>query len=171
MLDANGNLAVSLLVGISLSSLVRQIRGATPAQVNLYDLQGQPVASTLHSGAGSLPLPSDVAAQVTARQTHDSLIRDFAVAGASYSEIVGPWQARNGEQLGLIGWALTRNYFAVPTTLTRLQALVLVAAAFVVIIVLGTLLASHITRPLIQMVRASNQAARSNLVDDRHLGR
>jgi hypothetical protein len=103
VLDANGNLADSLLVGISLSSHVRQIRGANLDQGSLYDLQRQPVASTLHSDAGSLALPSDVAAQVTACQTHDSLIRDFAVASVSYSEIVGPWQARDGQQLGLIG--------------------------------------------------------------------
>lgn len=58
---------------------------------------------------------------------------------------------------------MTRNYFAEPTTLTRLQALVLVTAAFVVIIVMGTLLASHIATALTQMVRASNHVARGNL--------
>jgi class 3 adenylate cyclase/ActR/RegA family two-component response regulator len=50
-----------------------------------------------------------------------------------------------------------------PTTLTRLQAIALVAAGFVVIITLGALLAGRITRQLTQMVRASNQVALGNL--------
>ena len=163
VLDSNGQLAGSLLVGISLPSLVRQVRAATLAQVSLYDTHGQLLASTLPTGEGNLAMSSDVASQVVARQAQDSLVRNFALASGNYSEIVGPWRARNGEQLGLIGSALTRNYIAQPTTLTSLQAFGLVAAAFVVIVAIGTVLASRITRPLTQMVRASNQVAQGNL--------
>jgi class 3 adenylate cyclase/CheY-like chemotaxis protein/HAMP domain-containing protein len=163
VLDNNGQLVGALVVGISLSSLVREIRAATLAQVSLYDAQGQPLASTLPAEDISLAVPGDLASQVAARASNDSLVRDFAVASARYSEILTPWRARGGVQLGLIGSALTRNYFALPTTLTGLQAFVLVATAFVVIIALGAMLAGRITRPITQMVRASNQIAQGNL--------
>jgi adenylate cyclase len=163
VLDSHGKLAGVLLVGMSLPTIVRDIRSATLAQVSLYDPQGQLLASTLPPTKLNLSLTSDVASQVAARQANDTLVRNFAVASAGYSEIVGPWRARDNEPLGLIGSALTRNYFALPTSLTSLQAFILVASAFVVIIALGTVLTGRITRPLTEMVRVSTQVAQGNL--------
>jgi len=163
VLDSQGKLAGVVLVGMSLPTLVRQIRAATLAQVSLYNADGHLLATTLPTSGLDLDLSGELASQLTAREAQDSLERDFVVASASYGEIVGPWRARDGAQLGLIGSALTRNYIAQPTSLTRLQAFALAASAVVVIVALGTVLSSRITRPLTQMVRASNQVAQGNL--------
>jgi len=159
----DGKLVGVIAVGISLPTLTQQMRSATLAQVSLYSAQGQLLASTLPTATASLTLPQDMASQVMAQGADASLVRDFSLASANYSEIMGPWRARDGQPLGLIGAALTRNYLAQPTTLTGLQALGLVAVAFVVIIALGAVLASRITRPLTQMVRAAAQVAQGNL--------
>jgi class 3 adenylate cyclase/CheY-like chemotaxis protein len=159
----NGDLAGVIAVGISLPSLAQQIRSATLAQVTLYDPHGVQTASTLPSGSASNSLPDSLVTQLGAREASASLVRDFSLASANYSEIVGPWRARDGQPLGLIGAALTRNYLSRPTSLTQLQALGLVTAAFLVILALGTTLANRITRPLTQMVRAAAQVARGNL--------
>jgi len=163
VLDSQGKLAGVVLVGMSLPTLVRQIRAATLAQVSLYNPDGHLLATTLPTSGLDLDLSGELASQLTAREAQASLERDFVVASASYGEIVGPWRARDGEQLGLIGSALTRNYIAQPTSLTRLQAFALVASAVVIIVALGAVLSSRITRPLTQMVRVSNQVAQGNL--------
>jgi class 3 adenylate cyclase/ActR/RegA family two-component response regulator len=163
VLNSDGKLDGMLLVGISLPTLVRNIRSATLAQVSLYDPLGNLLASTLPPSEQNVAVPAGLAGQVVARQASDSLVRNFTIASAGYGEILGPWRARGNEPLGLIGSALTRNYFALPNTLTSVQAFILVASAFVIIIALGTVLANRITRPLTQMVRASNQVARGNL--------
>jgi len=160
---SDGQLVGVIAVGISLSTLTQQIRSATLAQVSLYSAQGQLLASTLPTATASLTLPQDLASQVLAQGADASLVRDFSLASANYSEIMGPWRARDGQPLGLMGAALPRNYLAQPTTLTGLQALALVTVAFVVIIALGAVLASRITRPLTQMVRAAAQVAQGNL--------
>ena len=163
ILDAQGRLAGALLVGVSLPTLVRDIRETTLAQVTVYDAQGRPLASTLPAADGSVPLSADQASQILARQSQASFVRDFTLASSAYSEIIGPWTARGGQDMGLLGSALTRNYFAQPSTLTRVQAFGLVGAAFIIIIALGAILARRITRPLTEMVRASSQVALGNL--------
>jgi adenylate cyclase len=85
------------------------------------------------------------------------------VASAAYSEIVGPWEARGGQDLGLLGAALGRNYLARPTAITQVQAFGMVLAAFLLVTLLGTIVARRITRPLTQMVQASAQVAQGNL--------
>jgi adenylate cyclase len=163
VLSAEGELAGSILVGVSLPTLVRAVRQDTLAQVSVYDLNGQRLASTLPGEGGLAMLAPAQAAQVLQRQDQESLTREVTVASAAYGEIIGPWEARGGQDLGLIGAALSRNYLARPTTLTQIQAFAVVAAAFLLIAGLGALLARRITRPLRQMVQASAQVAQGNL--------
>lgn len=170
ILDSHNQLAGVVLVGKSLSTLARQIRQDTLAHVTLYDLKGQPLASTLFAANAPPvveqdphPLASAQAAEILAKQDQSSWIRDLAAASAKYSEIVGPWEARGGQDVGLLGTALTQNALVRPTLVTRVQAFVIVALAFLFVIGLGVYVANQITRPLSHMVRASAEVARGNL--------
>ncbi len=163
ILDENGSLAGVVLIGKTLETLVDQIRQDTLAQVTIYGLDGIPLSST-HLVLGEIQtLPSDMVYNVLQRQDLESPIRSQKIASASYQEILGPWEARSGEDLGVVGAALAENYLNRPTLVTNLQALLFVLAAFIGVIALGLFLANQITRPLSQVVQASVEVARGNL--------
>ena len=73
------------------------------------------------------------------------------------------WEVRGDADLGIMGAALSKNFFVNPTQVTRLQMILIVAAAFLLIILIGVNLANLITRPLKNLVRASEQVAGGNL--------
>jgi class 3 adenylate cyclase/CheY-like chemotaxis protein/HAMP domain-containing protein len=156
-------LAGVVLVGKSTPTLARQLRQDTLAQITFYDLDGVPLASTVLD-SGQIPsLTPQLRSGVLQKQDGESLIRGLSVASARYSEILGPWEARNGQDLGIMGVALTENFLLRPSTLTRFQAFLIVAVTFVGVIVLGAYLANQVTTPLSQVVHASTQVAQGNL--------
>lgn len=161
--DSQGQLVGVILVGKSLPTLVRQIRAETLAHITLYDLNGQPIASTLNLEDGSLALTAPEAADVLNRQDHASHVREEKVASITYAEILAPWEVRNGEDLGLAGVALAKTFLVQTSLVTRLQVFLLVAIALVLVILVGVLLANRITQPLLRVVGASAEVARGNL--------
>lgn len=161
--DLNGKLVGVILVGKSLTALSQQIRQDTLAQVSFYNPNGDLLASTLFIQQDIAPVPSGTVADVLQRQDRESNIRDLKVASASYSELLGPFEVRSGQDLGIIGVSLAQNYFARPTLVTRLQIYGFVAVGFLVVIAMGLILASQITRPLSQVVKASVEVASGNL--------
>ncbi len=163
VVDSSGRLIGAVLVGKSLPALARQIRQDTLAHVTLYDLQGAALVSTLFVAQNSQPLTPERAAAILAKQDEASPIRDLASASTKYSEIIGPWEARGGEDLGLLGTALAQTAIVRPTLVTRVQAFVIVALAFLFVVGLGVYLANQITRPLLHMMQASAEVARGNL--------
>jgi adenylate cyclase len=162
--DAQGKLAGAILVGRPLASLVAQLRQDDLADVTIYSPDGQPLASTLSSGADMVaPLTGHDAATLISRQDQTSLVRDMTLASNQYSEIIGPWEARNGEDLGLMGTALPRYFLQSTSQITRTQVFVLVALGLLLVVAVGIALANQITRPLVRIVRASSEVAKGNL--------
>jgi adenylate cyclase len=151
------------MVGNSLATLGSGIRADTLAQVTFYGLDGAPLASTLSATEGVTPLNPELLAATLERQDQKSSVRDLKIASASYSEILGPLEARGGSDLGLVGAALAQNFFSRPSSLARFQALLFVILAFLGVIALGMFLASQITHPLSNIVQASVEVARGNL--------
>ncbi len=160
--NADGSLAGAVLVGKSLDILASQIREATLAQLSFYDPSGIPLASTLPGEAGATRLDPALSSAILQRQDQETGVRELQIASVSYSELLGPWEARGGSDLGLIGVALGENFFVRPSQITSLQALFFVVAIFLVAIAVGISTAKKITQPLGQVVRASTQVAEGN---------
>ncbi|HZD57031.1 MAG TPA: adenylate/guanylate cyclase domain-containing protein [Anaerolineales bacterium] len=156
-------LAGVILVGKSTTALARQMRQDTLAQITFYDLDGELLASTLLSSGEVPPLPRELLSGVLEKQDQKSLMRSLPLATTGYSEILGPWEARNGEDIGVMGVALTENFLLKPSTFTRAQAFLIVALTFLCVIILGAYLANQVTTPLSQVVHASTQVAHGNL--------
>jgi adenylate cyclase len=152
----------AILVGKSASSLAREIRQDTLAHVTLYTLEGEALASTLFVDEAGRALTPEQTAQVLQGQDAASLILDRSAAGAPYSEILGPWEVRNGEDLGVMGTALAQTALSRPTQATQLQVFLVVAITFLFVVALGLYIADQITRPLSRIVRASQEVARGN---------
>lgn len=159
--DQSSQLVGVILVGKSLPTLVRQIRQETLAHITLYDSNGQLLASTFEQDLAALT-PEEVRAALD-QQDQASHIRNFELPGGQYSEIVGPWEARGGGDIGLIGTSLTQGLLVRPTQITVVQAYVIVTIAFLLVIFVGVYLANQITRLLLQVTRASAQVAQGNL--------
>ena len=160
--DKNGNVLGAVLVGVTLDHLVRLMRQDTLAHLTIYSFDGTPLASTLFRSGETFPLPAVQAFSVLQNQDRESTLRDLQVASVSYTEIIGPWEARWGNDLGVMGVALAQNFIVRPSQFTRVQAVLFVALAFIGIIILGIFLARRITNPLGEVVNASTQVAEGN---------
>lgn len=151
-----------VLVGKSLFTLARQLRQATLAHITFYSPEGAPLASTLFEGAQVQPLAPSDSLNALLRQDQSSLQRDLTSASTTYTEIVGPWEARDGADLGLMGVALAPNLLVAPRQATGLQAMIFIGLIFLAVILLGVLIARMVTHPLKQVVDASRRVAEGN---------
>ncbi len=161
--DPAGNQVGTVLVGKSLKTITRQMREETLAQVSLYDLSGNVIASTF-----SQPVPIEVGTVASLLQNQDAASlrrtqRDLQVTNIEYQEIVGPWEVRENRDIGVVGVALPKSFYVSPSRVTRLQVLLLVGVTFFFVILLGANLARVITKPLISLVLASTQVSKGDL--------
>jgi putative nucleotidyltransferase with HDIG domain len=158
--DDEDNLVGVILVGKSLHTLVRQIWEETLARATIYGLDGQPIATTFLEAQA---LDTEAASGILVRQDDESLIRDLYVSNIGYSEIVGPWEVRRGDDIGLIGVSFAKNFLVRLTQNTRLQILLIVSIAFLLVIVIGFVVSNHISQPILRLEQAAFRVADGDL--------
>ena len=163
ILDVEGKLVGVVAVGKSLNTLVKQIRQDTLAHVSIYSFDGRVLASTIFLGGINHPVPMELVGKVIQNQDGESPIREMKVASADYSEIIGPWEVRGGQDLGIVGTSLAQNFLARPSLMTRFQVIAIVLVGVLGVILLGAYLAHQITSPLLKVVQASVELAKGNL--------
>lgn len=163
--DKNNNFVGVILVGKTLSTLVRQVRENTLAQVTFYSFGGQPLASTYTN-----PITLDPATEQSVLVNQDTSSyrrnvsrRDLNMGELNYGEILGPWESRGGVDLGVIGSSLIKNVLVTASVPTRLEILLLITFTVFIILIVGFNLAGLITRPLITLVSASQEVAAGHL--------
>lgn len=161
--DAQNKLVGAVLVGRSLRTLARLAAQDTLSEITFYNFEGRVLASTLFTTPAAAPLSSEQVVQVVANAATASLTRSVTGAAADYAEVLGAWQARDQQSLGVLGTALPQNYLVRTSTAVQNQIFLLVAGAILLVIVVGLLLAGLITRPLGRLVRASSEVAQGNL--------
>ena len=166
LVDAGGQLGGVVLVGRSVEAMLRQIHDETLAQISVYELDGTPYASTFYE---PLSVDAGEAAMVLANQNQSSLRRNIGsrrglnISNIDYEEILGPWEGRGNEDLGLLGVSLPRTFLVSASNATRLQITGLASFSLLLVIILGVYIASAITRPLRNLVEASAEVADGNL--------
>lgn len=161
ILDTQGQLSGVVLVGKSAASLVREMKLDTLSDTTLYTLSGSPIASTFPTFQPTLePV---LALEVLQTQDQASKSRPLNMNGSNYTELLGAWEARSGEDLGLLGVALPQAFLVRTSQITRLQVFLLITISILLVILVGIYLANLITRPLLQLVRATSQVAQGNL--------
>lgn len=163
--DTAGIFAGVILVGEWMPNLVSRMRLDIGAQVTIYDLEGKLIASTYTPPE----LTASNAASILERQDNESLRRDkenqrnLTYKSIDYGEILGPWKLRTDQDLGLIGTAIPKNLLVQTSNLTRIQIAIFVSLALLLVIGLGGSIARLITHPLLELVKASREAAGGNL--------
>ena len=159
--DERGELIGVVLVGKRITTLVQQFRQETLAHTTVYNLAGEPIASTLPDQPAAALLSLETA-RVLEQQESSSRIRPVVAGSIPYYEIMGPFEVRNGNDLGLLGTALPQTFLVRPSEMTRLKIALLVLVAFILIIAIGIFLARRITAPLLRVVHASARVARGD---------
>ncbi len=152
-----------VLVGKSLDRIAREMKSEKLADVTFYDFEGRPMASTIFTATDFHPLTSAQVYTIISEQDQQSLTRDLSIANVDYTELTGPWEARGGNDLGLMGIILARDFLAATSQVTRLQVFLLIVAAVLLVILVGIYLANLITNPLQRLVRATSEVALGNL--------
>jgi len=164
--DAQEKLVGVALVGKDLRTIVNQVRTETLAQISLYDTSGKLLDTTLAEPQSMAP---DLAGQLVSGKDTTSLKRQlssqrsFSFLDLKYTELVGAWQVRNSEVVGLLGASMVNNYWVTASTPTRVQVVVIVGLLVLLVFVVGVEVADRITLPLNSLVIASSQVATGNL--------
>jgi class 3 adenylate cyclase/CheY-like chemotaxis protein len=161
--DENNQVIGAVLVGKSLLALARQAAQDSLADISFYDFNGNVVGSTLFITQPSAPLTATQIDQVLQNPAVASLSRTITLSSGIYTEILGPWQARNQQAFGVMGSTLPQNYLVRTSNGVQIEVFLLIAGAIIFVVLVGLFLASLITRPLSRLVRASNEVAQGNL--------
>jgi putative nucleotidyltransferase with HDIG domain len=166
VLDPQGSLAGVVLVGKSLPALATDMHFKTFAQISFYDKSGQVIYSTL-------PFPENLTPEFAVRTISFKDIssskrdlsnqRDLDVANIPYSEVLGSWEVRGENQIGVLGVAVSQNAVVQASSSSRWQIFLLILSANLLVILIGINLANTITRPLLTLVQASKKVAQGDL--------
>jgi putative nucleotidyltransferase with HDIG domain len=149
------------LVGKSLPSLVKEMRETTLAQTTIYDLDGQVLSTTF---INSIDLPAGQSEIILRDQDISSNFVNKNIADIPYTEILGPWEARNDIDLGILGAALPQNYLVHTSWITRTQIFVALGAFITLVLLLGYRLANRISKPLERLAKASEEVSKGNFL-------
>jgi HD-GYP domain-containing protein (c-di-GMP phosphodiesterase class II) len=156
----------AVLVGENMDDLTRDMNAQILAQVTFYDFAGTPRSSTLLEPAA---LPEDMIFEILVRQDQETYNRelnpprDLEVANNEYAELLAPLELRGGVDSGIIGVSMVKTYLVNASRVTRAQITVLVALAFMAVILIGYRVAGIVTTPILQLVNASKEIGRGNL--------
>lgn len=164
--DNQGGFIGVILVGKSLDSLLRQIHDETLAQITVYSGEGSPFGSTFYDPTVLDEVEADAILQdqdQASYQRNIGMRRGLNVSNIEYEEILGPWEGRGNEDLGLMGVSLPRTFLVRASNATRLQITGLVTLMLLLVILLGLYVASIITHPIRNLVEASTEVAEGNL--------
>ncbi len=161
LLNAQNKRSGAVVVGLSLENLAREIKSDVLAEVSLYDKSGALIVSTLGEQAQTLNL--DQVNRALLGQDTTSQQRTLQTSAAPYSELVGPFELRSGEDWGLLGTALPQSFLISTSQTTRVQIFVLAALGILLVFATGLIVGSVITRPLQRLTQAAAQVAQGNL--------
>ena len=150
------------LVGTYVNRLVYDLRAASgAAHVTLYVAEGQPLATTF-SLPITLTISSETYTDVLANQEHVKTV-PIDVGDTHYVQVLFPFEARHGSDLGVTATALSPGYLVQTNPLNRLSITLMVLTGLVGVLLVGTTISQHITRPVLEIAYASREVAQGNL--------
>lgn len=161
---SEGRTVGAILVGSYAASLADRLKAQSLADVSVYDYTGVAISSTLArdgASADTLTIPGDqLAGILNARdETNRSSVRyaerDFDVA-------YGLIRIR-GNVVGVYSVALSTSYLATAADHTRLELSVFVAIAVGAVLIIGFLISTRITDPILALVRAAKKLSAGDL--------
>ena len=173
MRDNYGNVFGAVLIGKYLENVSRDLGEIAGAHISTFDSESGALIDTDFSKGDpwnppGLTLNSQLVQTALDAESGEAPYRTIQIAGQTYGEVLTPFQVRNGTvQLGLMGISLLGGEDAdVLYQQYRQQASNLFlfgVLAIVLVIGTGLLVSSWVTRPLVDLMEATHEAAMGNL--------
>lgn len=161
---AEGRIAGAVVVGTYADSLVGQLKSQSMGDVTIYDYTGVPLVSTLvadDSRTAVLRIPSaQLAAILNSPQETDR--GDVRYAGREFDVAYGLLSIR-GNVVGVYSVALSTTFLATAAGHTRLELALFVAIAIGAVMIVGYLISTRITDPILALVRAARRLSAGDL--------
>ncbi|MDH5606765.1 MAG: HAMP domain-containing protein [Anaerolineae bacterium] len=152
-----------ILVGKSIQTISREMRVDTLAHITLYTDQGRLIFSTFYPNSpGSDMVSMNEFTNSNPLPAEQSLVKAIEQNKSFYREIIGRWQARGSEPLGLIGVTLPETILVESNKTANAQIFALFFLAIGLVLFTGLMIANRITKPLLQVVDASEQISKGN---------
>jgi signal transduction histidine kinase len=150
----------ALLLGTRLDSLVTDLKSQALADIVLQRPDGELLSSSFDevegaSGEAMLP-PQEIPA------LSGLMLREFEAYDREFQAGYTPWTARN-QVLGVMGVALPSNFLVAAESTSRNTFSLLFSISTISIIVVGYLLASNISRPILRLRRMAQAVASGDL--------
>jgi class 3 adenylate cyclase len=153
-----------ILVGSYLDQLVTDLRLDSGAhQVTIYASDGQPLATTFPAEAiPALVISPQWYADVLSQQ-ESTRVNTVETSDQRYSQAFLPLEARHGADLAVLSIALSQGYLVHASPVSRLSLTLMVVAALLGVLGVGTAVARHITRPVLAIAEVSRRVAQGDL--------
>jgi signal transduction histidine kinase len=157
---SDDRLAGVLLLGTRLDTLVLDLKSQALADVVLLEPDGTLLTSSFDEVEG------EAEQLLLAQEDIDGLsglkLREFELYGRNFQAGYAPWMARN-QVLGVLGVALPSNFLVTAESTSRNTFSLLFSLSTISIIVVGYLLASSISRPILRLRRMAQAVAAGDL--------
>ena len=166
LIDAQERFVGAVLVGRYLDRLTAETAVEAGANVSIYTSSGgQVVSTTLEpEETETLTLSRESLNLALSPEQASSPLRSVNVARSEYWEVLTPFSVRQGtEVIGAMGISLVRLPLASQQADTIPMAVRLGAVALVLVVLIGLLISTSITRPIVRLVEASTDVALGKL--------
>jgi serine phosphatase RsbU (regulator of sigma subunit) len=161
--DAEGTFSGVILVGQTLPTLASDFQREVGVDIlTFYDTTGVPIVSTYTLLEEQGQLPTKTIQAVRAGRDAFTMIRPVTVGSVDFSEVLGVWQSRNGEEQGIAGVARATDVPIAAGRTSRLMIFGTITLLFLLVIGVGVLVARLITRPLKRVVAGIEEVDRGN---------
>jgi putative nucleotidyltransferase with HDIG domain len=158
--DGNGAQAGVVAVGQWVQDLAEIVRVQTLAHTTFYNIEGQPMVSTLDRVE---PVAAERVEQIFAFQEEGSFQRDAADSGIAYRELLVSLELREGEDIGIMGVAIPTNFISQSSQISRPTTYWMIATGLALALLFGFVIAGRITRPIRDLKTAAQRVAAGDL--------
>jgi len=166
LIDPQERFVGAVLVGRYLDRLTAEAAVDAGANISIYAPSGGELLSTTlePQESESLTLAPELLAQALLPDQPSSPLRSVRAAGSEYWEVLTPFTVRQGSQvIGALGVSLVRLPLQTEQPGTLPVAVQLGAAALILVVLIGLLISSSITRPIARLVEAHTDVALGKL--------
>jgi adenylate cyclase len=163
-LKLEGETVGVLLVGTYLDGFAARLDAASLARISVYMEPGSPAVTTLApEEPDTLQLSANEYTTLLARQDVEVIRREVDVSGRGYAEVVGAFEARHGQDLGVLTVALPLSFITDAWQPTRQSLIALFGVATGLVLVVGSVVASVVVQRVRRLAAATQRVADGDL--------
>jgi two-component system sensor histidine kinase VicK len=149
--DDAGTLVGGIVGATSLKTAAIRLSQQALSNVVIYDPHNKVLATTFPVSLSTLALPEDTFARVSKALPATSPLEDITVDGRPYQALYIPFTLRQSS-VGILAVALPSNFIVERSSTSRDIFGMLFSALFVVVVVMGLVVAQTITNPVARLV-------------------